>query len=123
VEVSLQSGAAADFQNLASLTAEAPATARISGAGLISLKFEQEGACWVEFTSSDLAASGASVSLTVSENKLPAPLETHAPVQHGDVWRLEPNPQLYEGSESLPPPSLPALPAFSLTRGGAGFLV
>ena len=40
-----------------------------------------------------------------------APLETHAPVQHGDVWRMEPNPQLYEGSESLPPPFWPFLPS------------
>ena len=52
----------------------------------------------MQFESADLAASGASVTLTISENKLPAPKETHPPVQHGPgTWRLEPNPQLYEG--------------------------
>ena len=96
VAVELQAGAPSDFTNLASLTADR-SSVTISGPGVISLKFLQEGACWVEFVSADLAASGAAVALTISENKLPAPKETHLPTQHGSTWRLEPNPQLYDG--------------------------
>ena len=96
VAASLLSGGAADVKGLESLLTE-KASATISGPGVISVKFAQEGACWVEFTNADLGASGASVAITISENKLPAPLETGAPVQHGHTYRLEPNNQLYEG--------------------------
>jgi hypothetical protein len=96
IEVELQAGAAADWAGLESLTTNA-SSLTVSGPGLARLKFEQEGACWVEFESDDLAASGARVALTISENNLPAPLETHAPTRHNSTWRLEPNAQLYEG--------------------------
>ena len=98
VAAKLTSGSASDWDGVATLaSASGAAAVTVRGQGVVRLKFAQEGACWVEFESGDLAASDATVSLTISENNLPAPLETHAPVQHNATWRLEPNDQLYEG--------------------------
>ena len=98
VAATLTSGATSDWEGVATLaSASGKAAVTVRGPGVVRLKFAQEGACWVEFESADLAASDATVSLTISENNLPAPLETHAPVQHNATWRLEPNSQLYEG--------------------------
>lgn len=51
----------------------------------------------MEFDSADLAASGAAVTIAISENRLIAPLEAYAPTRHNDTWRLESNKDLYEG--------------------------
>ncbi|MCL5945888.1 MAG: hypothetical protein M1472_03415, partial [Planctomycetes bacterium] len=70
----------------------------VKGAGSICVDFGVESAGWLEFDSPD--CSGA-VQMSVSEfNKPPlpaAPGTTKAPVKHGNTFRLELNPELYEG--------------------------
>eukprot|EP01049_Picozoa_sp_SAG25_P001718 SAG25_NODE_81_length_16694_cov_8.663332_8_plen_219_part_00 len=73
--------------------------------GLITVKFAQEAACWVEFESAGLAASGAKLDMTISENRLPGEVHNLRPKAYGGngssggaaSYRLEPNKQLYEG--------------------------
>eukprot|EP01043_Picozoa_sp_COSAG02_P052840 COSAG02_NODE_5754_length_4063_cov_16.384208_2_plen_896_part_00 len=69
----------------------------VHSAGLITIKFAQEGACWVEFESKGLAASGAKMDMTISENRLPGEVHNLQPTARNGTYRLEPNNQLYEG--------------------------
>ena len=66
-------------------------------AGLITAKFAQEGACWVEFDSDGFERSGAKMDMTISENRLPGEVHNLHPSAHNGTYRLEPNNQLYEG--------------------------
>lgn len=57
----------------------------------------QESAAWIEFDSPDLsAADAARVQLSFAEWAA-NPLKTGPPVAYGTTYRLETNPQLYEG--------------------------
>lgn len=96
VAVTAAADPAAAVVGVQSIT-NATADVAVRASALITLKFAQEGACWLEFDSPDLAASSAVVTLGISENKLVAPLETHPPVRHNDTYRLESNRDLYEG--------------------------
>ena len=69
---------AAAFSGVGSMTS-AGSTAAVHAAGVITARFPQEGACWVEFESKGLAASGAKMDMTISENRLP-----------GEVHNLQP---------------------------------
>ncbi len=85
------------FENLPTLTSQ-NGNVLVKGAGSICVDFGVESAAWLEFDSPD--CSGA-VQMSVSEfNKPPlpaAPGTTKAPVKHGNTFRLELNPELYEG--------------------------
>eukprot|EP00041_Stephanoeca_diplocostata_P005151 m.57440 g.57440 ORF g.57440 m.57440 type:complete len:563 (-) comp15606_c0_seq8:2219-3907(-) len=72
-------------------------SAMIRGAGFITAKFVQEGACWIEFDSASLAESGAIVFMSVSEGAIPGEVYDIPPTQYGSTYRLETNKQLYEG--------------------------
>jgi len=62
----------------------------------IRLDFGSEAAAWVEFDSPDLAGS---IEMSISEYNLPwqFPKKTAVPVRYGKTYRLELNPELYEG--------------------------
>lgn len=72
----------------------------IKGTGDIRFDFGQENAGWLEFESDDLKDS---VTMSISEFNQPAyngaslRFKTLAPVKHGNTYRLELNPELYEG--------------------------
>lgn len=74
----------------------------VNGKGSIRFDFGQTNAGWLEFESDDLIDS---VTMSISEYNEPAivnsgalhPLKTMAPVKHGQTYRLELNPELYEG--------------------------
>jgi hypothetical protein len=87
---------AAAFSGVGSMTS-AGSTAAVHAAGVITARFPQEGACWVEFESKGLAASGAKMDMTISENRLPGEVHNLQPKAHNGTYRLEPNNQLYEG--------------------------
>lgn len=64
--------------------------------GLLRFKFAQESASWVQFDSPDLP-EGVAITMTISENRLPAPDETGSPKKYNQTYRLELNQELYEG--------------------------
>ncbi|SIQ01582.1 alpha-L-rhamnosidase [Mucilaginibacter lappiensis] len=74
----------------------------VTGKGDIGFDFGRTNAAWLEFDSDDLADS---VTLSISEYNEPAivntgaihPIKTLAPVKYGHLYRLELNPELYEG--------------------------
>ncbi|WP_288880361.1 alpha-L-rhamnosidase C-terminal domain-containing protein [Pedobacter panaciterrae] len=74
----------------------------VNGKGSICFDFGQTNAGWLEFESDDLIDS---VTIGISEYNEPAivnsgalhPLKTMAPVKHGQTYRLELNPEFYEG--------------------------
>jgi alpha-L-rhamnosidase len=74
----------------------------VKGKGEIRFDFGQTNAGWLEFESDDLVDS---VTLSISEYNEPAIVnngavhrfKTLAPVKYGHTYRLELNPQLYEG--------------------------
>jgi alpha-L-rhamnosidase len=74
----------------------------VLGTGSIRFDFGQTNAGWLEFESDDLTGD---VTMSISEYNQPAivnqgavnPVKTKAPVKHGNTYRLELNPELYEG--------------------------
>ena len=74
----------------------------VKGTGNIRFDFGQTNAGWLEFESDDLADS---MTLSISEYNEPAivmngavhRIKTLPPVKHGQTYRLELNPELYEG--------------------------
>jgi alpha-L-rhamnosidase len=94
--VSATAEPAAAFSGVGGMTSAA-SEVPVRGAGLITAKFAQEGACWVEFESKGFAASGAKIDMTISENRLPGEVHNLVPKAHNGTYRLEPNNQLYEG--------------------------
>jgi len=72
----------------------------VNGAGYIRFDFGQNNAGWVEFDSPDLVGN---VEMSVSEyNEIPPnlssyPTKTLVPKKYGNTYRLELNPELYEG--------------------------
>jgi hypothetical protein len=70
----------------------------VTGTGSIRMDFGVESAAWLEFDSPDLAGD---VEMSISEYNEPpdpmAPGKTAKPVKCGNTYRLELNPQLYEG--------------------------
>lgn len=74
----------------------------VRGAGSIRFDFGVESAAWLEFDSPDF---NGSVEMSISEYDEPAientgpphPVKTLAPKRYGNTFRLELNPQLYEG--------------------------
>ena len=89
------------FRGLETLTDEhASANVSIVGAGWIRLDFGVERPAWLELNTSGLDGSLAASSLlgAVSEYDEPFLGKTQPLVEYaGGVYRLEPNPQLYEG--------------------------
>ena len=72
----------------------------VRAAGELVLRFNAEAASWIELDSDDLSDDEASrVFVTISENRLRAPLESASPRRVGGshTFRLELNTQLYEG--------------------------
>jgi alpha-L-rhamnosidase len=74
----------------------------ISGTGSLRFDFGRVSAGWLEFEADDMPDS---ISMSISEYNEPAivnagavnPVKTLAPVKHGNIYRLELNPELYEG--------------------------
>ena len=74
----------------------------IKGKGYLRFDFGQTNAGWLEFESDDLADS---ITMSISEYNEPAVVnigavhrfKTLTPVKHGHIYRLELNPELYEG--------------------------
>jgi hypothetical protein len=74
----------------------------VQGAGSIQFDFGRTSAGWLEFDSDDLADS---ITMSISEYNEPAivntgsfeRIKTKTPVKHGNTYRLELNPELYEG--------------------------
>lgn len=89
------------FQNLASITTSR-CNVTVSGVGSIRVDFGVESAAWLEFDSPDF--SGV-VEMSISEYNRPGvvnpgpahPVKTLAPQRYGNTFRLELNPDLYEG--------------------------
>jgi len=84
----------ASFGNLPSLTGAAPPDVAVKDEGSILLDFGVESGAWVEFDSPDCPGG---VEMSISEYNEPAPHKTRAPVKYGDTYRLELNPELYDG--------------------------
>ncbi len=74
----------------------------VRGTGSIRFDFGRVSAGWLEFESEDLVDS---ISMSISEYNEPAivnigsvsPVKTKKPVKYGNTYRLELNPELYEG--------------------------
>ena len=74
----------------------------VNGKGVIRFDFGQTNAGWLEFESEDLIDS---ITMSISEYNEPAivnsgsvhPVKTRTPVKYGQTYRLELNPELYEG--------------------------
>jgi len=81
------------FGNLESLTGPKP-DVTVKGPGAIRLDFGVESAAWVEFDSSDCPGD---VEMSISEYNEPGVNKTGVPVKHGNTYRLELNPELYDG--------------------------
>lgn len=73
------------------------ASFEVHGTGYVTVRFEYEGACWIEFNSSDMAEVGGALDISISEGSLPGEVYRIKPQQYGTLYRLETNPQLYEG--------------------------
>ncbi len=72
----------------------------VNGNGHIRFDFGRTNAGWLEFDSPDLSGS---VEMSISEFNQPTvhalgyPFKTQSPKKHGNTYRLELNPELYEG--------------------------
>jgi hypothetical protein len=74
----------------------------VQGTGSIRFDYGRTSAGWLEFESEDLVDS---ITMSISEYNEPAivnagsfePVKTKSPVKHGNAYRLELNPELYEG--------------------------
>lgn len=91
----------ASFKNLHSITTDNP-DVTVNGSGSFMLDFGQENAAWLEIDSPDLTDT---IQMSISEYNEPAILnngaknriKTKKPVRYGNTYRLELNPDLYEG--------------------------
>lgn len=83
--VSATAEPAAAFGGVGGMTSAASAVT-VKAAGLITAKFAQEGACWVEFKSAGFAASGARMDMTISENRLPGEVCNRQPKPHNGTY-------------------------------------
>ncbi|SFF25697.1 alpha-L-rhamnosidase [Actinacidiphila alni] len=89
------------FGNLSSVTT-ARCDVAVRGTGSIRVDFGVESPAWLEFDSPDFSGT---VELSISEYNVPGkvnpgpphPDKTLAPQRYGDTFRLELNPDLYEG--------------------------
>jgi hypothetical protein len=81
------------FDNLASATTHMT-DITVKAAGSIRLDFGVLSGAWIEFDSPDCPGD---VEMGISEYNEPAPGKTKAPAKHGNTYRLELNPELYEG--------------------------
>lgn len=76
----------------------------VNGKGIIRFDFGRVSAGWLEFDSDDLQDKD-SLTMSISEYNEPAvvnsgavnPVKTKTPVKYGNTYRLELNPDLYEG--------------------------
>lgn len=84
------------FSGIESLSTGRP-NITVHGSGTLKLDFGREHAAWFEFTSPDLDAL-SEVSASISEYNQPWPGKTLQPNAYaGGNYRLETNPELYEG--------------------------
>ncbi len=81
------------FDNLASATTD-KTDITVKAAGSIRLDFGVLSGAWVEFDSPDCPGG---VEMGISEYNEPGLNKTGAPVKHGNTYRLELNPELYDG--------------------------
>ena len=85
------------FANLASLASRAP-NVTVTGPGLLTISFGTESAAWLEFDSPDLPDDVlTTMLLSLSETSEPMPTKSLLAVPYGRTYRLETNPQIYEG--------------------------
>ena len=81
------------FENAKSLTGDHP-DLLVKGKGSIRLDFGVESAAWIEFDSPDCPGD---VEMSLSEYNEPGVDKARIAVKHGNTYRLELNPELYEG--------------------------
>jgi alpha-L-rhamnosidase len=81
------------FNNLASLTGGQP-DVTVNGTGSIRIDFGRELGAWIEFDSPDCPGG---VEMSISEYNEPGVDKTAEPKRYGSTWRLELNPELYDG--------------------------
>ncbi|MCX6224181.1 MAG: hypothetical protein NTV01_05445, partial [Bacteroidia bacterium] len=90
---SVSSDKPASFKNLQSLTVDNP-DILVRGTGSIRIDFGIEMGAWIEFDSPDYPGG---VEMSISEYNEPGIEKTAVPVKYGNTWRLELNPELYDG--------------------------
>jgi hypothetical protein len=77
-------------------TAAAPNVSfAVVGTGLVTARFAQEAACWIEFDSVGMEAAGGALDISISEGALPGEVYRIVPKRYGSLYRLETNNQLY----------------------------
>ncbi len=81
------------FRNLASIIGKNP-NVRVNGTGSIRIDFGLEMGAWIEFDSPDCPGN---VEMSISEYNEPGIEKTAVPVKYGSTYRLELNPELYDG--------------------------
>ncbi len=91
--VAVNSAAADSFSGLSSATAD-KAGITVRKPGSIRLDFGVVSGAWVEFDSPDCPGG---VELGISESNEPGIRKIGVPVKHGNTYRLELNPELYDG--------------------------
>ncbi len=91
--VAVVADVAAAFDGLASATT-GKTDITVKGPGSIRLDFGVECAAWIEFDSPDCPGD---VEMGISEYNEPGLNKTRVAVKHGTTYRLELNPELYEG--------------------------
>jgi len=95
--VSTSAHPADSFEGLSSISALKPEIL-VKARGSLEFDFGVESAAWLEFDSPDL---NGEVEMSISEYqevpRLPAPVKTKKPKKYGCTYRLELNPELYEG--------------------------
>ena len=65
------------------------------GTGLVTARFAQEAACWIEFDSAGMESAGGALDISISEGALPGEVYRIQPKRYGSLYRLETNNQLY----------------------------
>ncbi len=81
------------FNKLQSLTGKKP-DVLVKGTGSIRIDFGLEMGAWIEFDSPDYPGG---VEMSISEYNEPGVEKTAVPVKYGNTYRLELNPELYDG--------------------------
>ena len=87
------SGQPGSFLNLGSLAGAKP-DVTVTGTGSIRIDFGIEMGAWIEFDSPDCPGG---VEMSISEYNEPGVDKTGVPKRYGNTWRLELNPELYDG--------------------------
>jgi len=90
---SVSADKAKSFESLGSLTGNTPNVV-VKGEGSIKLDFGVECAAWIEFDSVDCPGD---VEMSISEYNEPGVEKTKKPVKHDNTYRLELNPEFYDG--------------------------